>query len=131
MATKKGFEYYSKEEIDESLHIYYATIGTTIEFDVPTDCFIEVEALTGYNWGYGGATRTLNITVTGATELFNRPGGLSAGDTIGRQMFAKYLGSATEGSTVTVNTAISGSSGGGQSGSNYVLVKVYGLAQAQ
>lgn len=113
-----------------AMHIYYAVLGTDVSFIAEEDMYVEVEALTGFTWGYSGGIRSLDVNVhNGLTQLFNRSGGLSGGDTTGRQMSLHALYRTTKNTECTLNVAISGSGGGAQSGNDYYIVKCYKIAQ--
>lgn len=113
-----------------STHIYYTTVGSSISFTAEADMYVEVEALTGYVWGYAGGTVSLDVaTSTGLTPIFNRAGGLTGGDGAGRQLSLHALYSTTKGTACTVQVNRGGATGGAQSGAGIVIIKCYKLAQ--
>lgn len=112
------------------VHIYYAPIGTEISFVAEADMYVEVEALTGYVWGYGGGTMSLDVSVhTGLDRIMHRAGGLTGGDQIGRQLSLHALYKTTKNTQCTIKVSRGGASGGGQSGTDITIVKCYKLVE--
>lgn len=74
---------------------------------------IEVDAITGYVWGYAGGTASMRISNSGGLNTDSYiDGALSGGDLVGRQMHSKYLYSgATAGTTYTITATIYGQLG--------------------
>ena len=105
---------------------YNTTIGSSISFIADQDMIVEVEALTGYVWGYAGGIVSLDVsTHTGLTQIFQRAGGITGGDAVGRQMGLHALYSTTSGTSCTIKVEQGGNTGGSQSGSNIFIVKCY------
>lgn len=112
-----------------AMHIYYAKIGTEISFTAEEDMFIEVEALTGYTWGYAAGARSLDVTTeTGLTRLFHRAGGITGGDGAGRQLILHALYSTTKNTVCKIKVTLGGQNGGSQNGDNMCIVKCYKIA---
>lgn len=74
---------------------------------------IEVEAVSGYTWGYAGGTVHLELNKpSGLSRPAYHTGAMTGGDLEGRQMVANaiYIG-AQAGTTYTFSSSVSGSTG--------------------
>lgn len=74
---------------------------------------IEIEAVTGYTWGYGGGTITYELNKpSGLTRDSYHIGSMSGGDTTGRQMITNAIYSgAKAGTTYTFSASVTGNTG--------------------
>ena len=120
------------QNVDFTTPRIYVARGTndsrpTYSFAASEDCVVEVEALTTHTWGYGGATLTLALNSPNLTRLWAINGIMTGGDTVGRQLQAKLLGTANAGDSVTVTVPSLGSTG--VSCDILLIIKCYPLGE--
>lgn len=79
----------------------------SVAFTAPADGRIVVLAISDYTWGYAGRELLLDITTQSSTltSISHNVGGVSGGDTVGRQMIARRVfGNAKAGEEYTFGT---------------------------